>query len=567
MSETKIVHFSTTGEYMKNLMLDLFSSGEFHAFSEILTDSKMHEEAIKKCWLHQFKMSGDTREDDGIQIDFLNESPKNYDETLYYAISTCLKSMSLDYDVYDLHKIYKNRAENKNLVALFNIFHVDEIFEICNVKILESEGFEITTLFEAVAFDNQTVSGILLQDGRFVQCGYQQHNELVPVLSTLKFIKVDLGSMSRFDHTGLEISSNMVSGNAAFTLKHPSNGRLLNYPEITDTQIAELLKAKEFITKFYSNDFGSNNVQLSLVNYYSAKIGHGKKYGNLEFLKTFYPEIQLPKYYKELPKNYWHNDDNERIFIRTSPEQSIPGILHSHIATNDTIEDTIAKIHEDYENSQNIKKNENYNVFFQELIEGANGVSMHRALSKKNLEYVYDYALSEKQGDIVNGKSSNHKLSLKNYEQLEKIGKKLSKDFRCKVQLEFVIDENDELYIVQFRTFDQKTLKVERNSEEVKTAIISGKTFTSAPWEKWNRIQINFDDILIVDEDADSNDLIGKEALIVKNNMQFSHILALSNALEIPSIYATNDFDSTKYAGKQVLFDTNNEHGLITLID
>jgi hypothetical protein len=42
-----------------------------------------------------------------------------------------------------------------------------------------------------------------------------------------------------------------------------------------------------------------------------------------------------------------------------------------------------------------------------------------------------------------------------------------------------------------------------------------------------------------VEQDCSSEMLISKKALIVENHTNFSHILALSKALNIPSIYRT----------------------------
>jgi phosphoenolpyruvate synthase/pyruvate phosphate dikinase len=200
---------------------------------------------------------------------------------------------------------------------------------------------------------------------------------------------------------------------------------------------------------------------------------------------------------------------------------------------------------------------------FQEFIDGLNGVSMHDTSNKH--AYLFDYAVSTKQGDIVNGKQSDASLTAAKLHELEKIGKQLSKDFRCKIQLEFVIATDGTLYIVQFRTFDKIILQHERSKEELDESIIIGKTFTSAPDSSWSRLTVDVDDILVVDEDALSEQLLGKKALIVKNDTSFSHILALSTALDIPSIYATGDFDLSAYAGKQLVIDTSRPVGIIQI--
>lgn len=53
---------------------------------------------------------------------------------------------------------------------------------------------------------------------------------------------------------------------------------------------------------------------------------------------------------------------------------------------------------------------------------------------------------------------------------------------------------------------------------------------------------------MIVDSDGVSELLIGKKALIVQGDVEFSHLLALSKALKIPSMYSTGKVDLSKYS-------------------
>ena len=68
-------------------------------------------------------------------------------------------------------------------------------------------------------------------------------------------------------------------------------------------------------------------------------------------------------------------------------------------------------------------------------------------------------------------------------------------------------------------------------------SLVIGRTFCSPEYS--TNIEVALKDILIVEQDCASEMLLGKKALIVENDTNFSHILALSKALRIPSMYAT----------------------------
>jgi hypothetical protein len=44
----------------------------------------------------------------------------------------------------------------------------------------------VTTLIEAVEASDNSISGMLLATGEFVQCGYQSHMALFPLLKTAR---------------------------------------------------------------------------------------------------------------------------------------------------------------------------------------------------------------------------------------------------------------------------------------------------------------------------------------------------------------------------------------------
>lgn len=561
MTKTQTVSFWTTGENMKGLLLDLFESGEFHAFNEIVKDSEVPESVMKDFWLHKFELNGDTRTEEGISIKILEESPHNYAETLYTSIKSALRTLG-DYDIFDIQQNAFVR-NSKNIKVLLEHINLDEIYENCRDQILVDEGFEITELSKAVVNSDeenqhQSISGILLQDGRFVQCGYQQHMYLLPILSRLGYIHKEIGR-DRV-HDGVEISSNCISLGLGFDLQKGGYRRSNGY-KLSIRQIEEIFKAKNFIKNYYSTSYGSNNVKADCLKAYANAIGNGAKYGNLKFLEKFYPQIKLPTFYRELPHECFEKHD--RIFIRTSPEKSMPGILHSKLATKETYHKCIAEIVQDYKGSQDIAKTDSFKIFFQEFLEGDNGVSIHNAFSNSK-HYEFEYSISSEQGAIVNGKVSKQELNVKHIEELEKIGNTLSSDFSSKIQLEFVI-HNDELYIVQLRILSAKPNWNTKTTEELEKALVSGKTFNAAPEYNHNSFEIDVNEILVVENEGDSNLLIGKKALIVTDDIAFSHLLALSIALDIPSIYATGDV-SELFKHDRVRFDTSCIQGVINII-
>ena len=76
----------------------------------------------------------------------------------------------------------------------------------------------------------------------------------------------------------------------------------------------------------------------------------------------------------------------------------------------------------------------------------------------------------------------------------------------------------------------------------------------------WNT---DVNDILVVDEDCGSSQLIGKKALIVKGGNSFSHILALSKMMKIPSMYNVTKFDFPEEG--TVIFNTQYKNAWITM--
>ena len=184
-----------------------------------------------------------------------------------------------------------------------------------------------------------------------------------------------------------------------------------------------------------------------------------------------------------------------------------------------------------------------FHLFYQEFIDGKNGVCHIN-------ENGFIYDLSTKQGDVVNGVKSGEHLSDKALVALTKYAHEIFTEFNEPLQLEFVVNE-DAVTIVQMRF-----LKKKENKKEIKkpaNVYATGKTFSEGD------ITIDVSEILVVDKDTKAEDLIGKHALIVKQDVAFSHILALSLRLDIPSMYAMGEDFKLPNKGKVMFVAINKE--------
>ena len=116
---------------------------------------------------------------------------------------------------------------------------------------------------------------------------------------------------------------------------------------------------------------------------------------------------------------------------------------------------------------------------------------------------------------------------------------------------------------VGFRWTDLGAARLGKNASVKPSAAdiekYKGKTFSKGTKE------VDVNNILILQSDGDSELILGKEALVIKDDVEFSHILALSKALKIPSIFATGEFQ-LPMEGK-VKFYAYNEEAWITKID
>lgn len=506
---TQTLSFYTTGEAMTNLVRNFIQEGSFETAFNILKDGGLPIEGIKEVFDHKLKFIGDTRVGDHT-LSLIKETKPHEDlnKMLYYAVKTLLSPDQIHISEI-LHIPSKFKNSKKNIKVLFDIYGKDEVMKRLIPQILSSYGFTIETT--PIEKDEWSFNGAILKDGTVIRCGVQEHNLLYPILYLL-----GLADASDWIHeqTTIHITDGQMSGDVARAIRYSFRG---DRAKVTNEQIQTLFRYRNILRGQYGED---ETITGCLLNYISECEKHGGKFNNLTFLKKFYPEINLPKFSKTKLKNV------KKQCIRTSPYFSLPGLLNSKFEIN---KNSIKEIKADFEKYKDVIKGNELHYFYQEYLEGQNGVC-----------HCYDdntftYDLSEDRGSIVAGIKGNKTLNAKLLNELKTIAQRLQKDLKKSIQIEFVI-HNNELYVVQLRLLKndpEKTVGIPKPDSN--NIIATGITFSKGV------IKTNIKDVLIVDSDTDSKELLNKKALIVRNNVDFSHVLALSKALEIPSIYAIGD--------------------------
>jgi hypothetical protein len=545
---------------MTALILDFYRSGEFCKVEQILIDAGLNEDQVHMSFLLKLKLTGSTKDGGSMECHFVEESPAEFEEFLYSGILTAIGGQGDYDDILEALEMKEERGD-KNILTVLKYFSMEWIKKTFWKEIVTHSGYEVTTLIEAIEASDQSISGMLLPTGEFVQCGYQSHMILFPLL---KSTGVALGGDS-LSSDALSISSSLLTGSMAYCLQTQSYS--VEKFMLSNRQVEELWKVREHKLMHYSNNSKNESITAQLLGYNSYKKGLGGKFGNLEFLTKFYPEVALAKYARS------PNIDWGTVIVRTSPKNSMPGLLNSIKAqTGEEIDSAVSKIISDFKIHMNVIRNNEINWFFQEFIEGKNGVvncferpkwEQPKNLSQEytdTLKYDIEIACSTVQGDIVIGHTTNYEVSPKNSQYLRQLSRRLAKDFSSDIQLEFVINEENQVKIVQLRLLKNKVSKnFEIRKELLEEALVTGTTFCSPTY--YDNIEVDLNDILIVEQDCSSEMLLGKKALIVENTTSFSHILALSKALNIPSIYGTG---KVTLGGKSSFrFNTEYETGFV----
>lgn len=563
--ESGALHFWTTGEAYMSLMDDLFRSGEFEKYHLMLGDGNLDRPQKKLAFRYRMNLTGDTRSEEGLSCSFLPEEPKDFNETLYYAIRTAIVAANRKHDRWnnktlEIREIAKSGY--RDIVTLLEYFTIDEIYERCYKYIIEEEGYTLTTLYDAMTKNDNTISGLLMKNGEFVQCGYQDHVSLYPVLVQLGLVEGE----DRLECDALSISSNMLCGAASYGLES-LHFDFNKYYHLSDEQIHELWRLREHRLQHYTSN-EKRSVNEGLREFFCFKQGMGAKYGNIMFLKKFFPHIKTCEISKEFREDWKAN------FVRTSPKYSIPGLLNSIKAnTEEEALSAVKQIQTDFNKYKDVRGRNEINWFYQEYLEGENGVVNCIKTNEVGrysreyavlMEYEIGIACSSVQGDIVGGKKPSFEISLDEAAELKTIARELATTFEEDIQLEFVRVAEGDIRMVQFRTLKgSPQTNFEPQQDELDKAIVIGKTFCKPHYINCG-VEINTDEILIVEEDCEAEKLLGKKALIVENTTNFSHILALSKALNIPSIYGTGKVDLPK--NKQAWFNVEHRTGYIKII-
>lgn len=412
--------------------------------------------------------------------------------------------------------------------------------------------YNILTINELLKVD-KNFNGILCKNGLLFTCGTRGHYNLNVWL-------YDNGYSDNDDWTDskeiIHISHGLLNGSILSDIWRLDDG---DESFISDAQFDMLKHMSDF--EFYSNS--NFTVGEVLLKHHIAKCRKGAKYGGISFIKKIWANIATPNI--DLPVD-------QLGFVRSSPLKSMAGVLFSKVGHFEEVTNQLTDLWCTLPES--LTKWNSLYTFNQELVDGVNGV-FHYTTNKK-----FSYACSDAQGDIVKGKKGNLKLSKNNRMICKKIGETFAEFFCKSVQCEFVIDrdklENEKLdlsavKIVQLRLLENEP-KVVTNQIIPNDVIFTGQSFCSyVPFGKWSNMDtVKKSEIHIVDADCeDTLELFGKKLLIVKNDTEFSHVLAFSKATKIPSMFniSNKKINWEQFSDDDLFeFDTTNQIGWIRKI-
>lgn len=525
MIEPKSVNFHTDGVGFTKLIRNFIEDGEVLKVYEILRDGGLPEGMIPDFFTGKLKFIGDTRVGD---LSIIDDETGDFSNGLEQCLISMIRGFGME--LWQLDEMFITHKNDKDIFTLIRIFGIkyfrdkfpqNKINTFSVEKILES-GFRVITFGDLDDLSEDFYDGVILPSGDLITCGYQEHDLLYPLLYDMGIIKNSC--WTDCDET-LHISSSQLSGTLAHRLEYPLSGEFT----ITERQLQSLFKLRNYLSSAYGSH---DKITKLLIDYHNKSENFGGKWNNLTFLNKYY-NFNIPNISKS-------EIDGVRNCIRTSPKYSLPGLLESKF---DLDENSISQIYETFDKYKSIRSRNELHIFYQEYIEGSNGV-FH--VDSNGLRC----GVSKNRGHIVSGMGSDETLDAHILNELSVIGETLYKDLCNPIQVEFVVS-GDSIYIVQLRLLENNPV----NESAPPVDSITGKSFSRGLLNN-----VNSDDILILDSDGGSDLLIGKKALIIKSDVEFSHILALSKILRIPSLFSTGDFDITNSV---VNFNTKSKIGWI----
>ena len=501
--------FFTTGDAFTRLLRDFVSSGEFEKVIEILRDGGIPDNLILDFIDGKYRFKGDTRKNP--DLSFVEDDNEDINLLLTGWRTLCNRAGR---DIDDFTEVSPD-SKWQDFNSLFQVISEEEFCKRYQYKIIESLGY---TIYKEPCL-HKVEDGVITEHDYFIETGYQGHAFLYPHL-----LRLGLATSSHWtdDTKCFHISSRAYSGKVGWSI---SSNLYREEVTITDTMLDAVFAWRHHFNGFYSE--GRGGLVKALIKRECKKFNNGSKYGHLMFLKRYY-DFNTPRISKDPLEG--------KFCVRSSPKKSIPGVLNSYFdVTKDTYEQTLKKTELDWKWAQdNVPKLTEYNVmntFCQEYVEGYNGVCHYKGPGT----FTYDVGL---QGQVVKGvntASSSTSESLVDFEAihhiLRPIARALYEDIKEQIQLEFVVKDG-KVTIVQLRTIDTPRFKNSTVRQDLKI-IATGTSFTSGC------LELEKKDCIIIDNEVESRDVVGKgvRAILVRDNVEFSHVLALSQSLNIPSIY------------------------------
>lgn len=244
-------------------------------------------------------------------------------------------------------------------------------------RAIEKAGFSILNFDEKMP---ECIDGVILKNGSVILLkGYQQHRYVYPFLCSLGLVEASDWVQ---DDSAVHISSSQLNGHAIHSLDHDVNA-------LTRHQINSLFALRKVLVSSYG---GTERVVNILYQWISNLEKHGGKYNGLSFLKRFYKNINLPQF----ARTFEEIDSKHNVCIRTSPAYSMPGLLNSKFeVTAKNYKEKVKQVVDEFSRYSDLIERNEIHYFFQQKLEGINGVCNVRGRDK-----VFSYSASDRKSVV-----------------------------------------------------------------------------------------------------------------------------------------------------------------------
>ncbi len=391
----------------------------------------------------------------------------------------------------------------------------------------EKEKFKEFYIYDYCGYKKNTQNphhGVVLENGDVIEVDYMGHNFLFEELKKVGWSDSRDWVCSK---KILKFTHKQVNGNVAMEVRYFSD-----YGDVNDIQ---LLKNEGQLKSTFNlglDMYGDRNCfNWYVYNAFVASCDNGGKYGGLRFLEYFFPEINIPKYSNE----YFYGCG----ILRTSPFKSMPGVLDSLLVDGNNWQSKIVEIQNKFDSVKEKFPNNKLGYFFQELVDGKNGVC-----GITGNVFSAQYA---SRGQIVGG-AKGEQLPSTIHNKIEQLVTDIHNKMKCDIQLEFVVDKDNKVWIVQFRVFKNKDLYYNLDK-------LNYKPFCG---EMKGKVTVGVDCLYIPSGEAEKInpiEALDKSLVIVTDDIEFCHLLCFCKVNNIPAIYAYNE---PLQNGDVVYFDYSN---------